>query len=118
MLSKILIIDDSILVRKVFRSFLESRTNFEVYEEAASGLDAMEKARQLSPDLIVMDSSMPVAEGVDLGHLLKAMLPEVPIIVYLSRDSTTAKLGILEFGIQVAAEHLGIQRIWVDTFVN
>jgi len=108
MVSKILIVDNNMLVRKILRSFLESRTRFEICEEAVNGLDAVEKARQLNPDLIVMDSSMPAIEGIEAGSVLKAMLPQVPIIVYMSRDSTTTKLDILEFGIQAVAENLGI----------
>ena len=77
MMSKsILIVDDSLPVRRMLRSFVESRTHFEVCGEAVNGRDAIEKARTLHPDLIVMDLSMPVMNGLEAGAVLKAMLPK------------------------------------------
>jgi YesN/AraC family two-component response regulator len=46
--------------------------------EAVNGLDVIEKARTLSPDLVVMDVSMPVMNGIEAGSVLKVMLPQVP----------------------------------------
>src|ERR1700720_858827 len=83
---KILIADDDSLVRNVLRSFLESQTRFKVCGEAVNGLDAIEKARTLNPDLIVMDLSMPVMNGIEAGSVLRAMLPQVPIVIYTRHD--------------------------------
>src|ERR1700730_19122344 len=77
----ILIVDDSLPVRRMLRSFVEARTDFEVCGEAVNGLDAIEKARTLHPDLIVMDLSMPVMNGLEAETVLKAMLPEVPVVI-------------------------------------
>jgi CheY-like chemotaxis protein len=51
-------------------------------EEAENGLQAIEKARELRPDLIVMDLSMPVMNGIDAASALKSLLPAVPIIIF------------------------------------
>src|ERR1700680_1979484 len=96
----ILIVDDDKLVRKVLRSFVESRTHFEVCGEAVNGLDAIAKARTLHPDLIVMDLSMPVMNGLQAGSVLKAMLPKVPIVMYTVHDTAAMKLQALAAGVR------------------
>jgi YesN/AraC family two-component response regulator len=49
---------------------------------AENGRDAIEKAQQLRPDLIVSDLSMPVMNGLNAAHVLKRLMPKVPLIVY------------------------------------
>jgi len=62
---KTLIVDDSPLVREILRDFLESEGSFEIIGEAENGQDGVNKARELSPDLITMDIEMPVMDGLD-----------------------------------------------------
>jgi two-component system chemotaxis response regulator CheB len=62
---KTLIVDDSPLVRSIIKDFLESGGSFEIIGEAENGKDAVEKARQLNPDLVTMDIEMPVMNGLD-----------------------------------------------------
>jgi CheY-like chemotaxis protein len=76
----ILIADDSNDVRDVIRLFLE-RAGFYVCGEAADGIDAIEKARQLKPDLIVMDLAMPGMNGVEATGAIAGLLPGIPIVV-------------------------------------
>jgi DNA-binding NarL/FixJ family response regulator len=105
MMSKsILIVDDNQLVRKILRSFVEARTHFEVCGEAANGLDAIEKTRTLHPDLIVMDLSMPVMNGLAAGTVLKAMVPEVPIVLYTVHDTSAMKVQALAAGVRAVIQ--------------
>ena len=62
-----------------FVFFLETK-GFEVCGEAADGVDAIEKAEQLKPDLIVLDVAMPRMNGVEAASVLKRMMPDVPIV--------------------------------------
>jgi len=62
---KTLIVDDSPLARGILRDFLESEGSFEIIGEAENGQDSVNKARELSPDLITMDIEMPVMNGLD-----------------------------------------------------
>ena len=101
---RILIADDNPLVRNVLRFFLESQTRFKVCGEAVNGLDAIEKARTLSPDLIVMDFSMPVMNGIEAGSVLKVMLPQVPVIVYTSQYSAVIETRALEVGVRAVIQ--------------
>ena len=95
----ILIADDNDTVRTVIRFFLESHRAFEVCGEAADGVDAVEKAKQLKPDLIVLDLAMPRMNGVEAASVLKAVMPEVPIILFTMYNdvlghSPAAALGV------------------------
>ena len=78
----ILIADDNDLVRTVTRFFLESHQGFEVCGEAADGVDAIEKAKKLKPDLIVLDLLMPRMNGVEAASVLKGVMPGVPIVLF------------------------------------
>jgi two-component system chemotaxis response regulator CheB len=62
---KTLIVDDSPLVRSILRDFLESDSSFQVIGEGENGQDGVNKAKELSPDLITMDFEMPVMNGLE-----------------------------------------------------
>ncbi len=78
----ILIVDDSQVVRTTVRHFLESQSGFEVCGEAVDGLDALEKARFLRPDLIILDLTMPRMDGFQTARQLRAMDINAPIILF------------------------------------
>jgi two-component system chemotaxis response regulator CheY len=59
-----------------------SEAGFDVCGEADNGQDAIEKAKALHPDLIVMDLSMPVMNGIDATRALKTLMPMVPVIIF------------------------------------
>jgi DNA-binding NarL/FixJ family response regulator len=78
----VLIVDDSALVRQALCERFIREADFEVCGQAANGKDAIEKAQELHPDLIVLDLSMPVMNGMDAARVLKRMMPTVPLIMY------------------------------------
>jgi DNA-binding NarL/FixJ family response regulator len=95
----ILIVDDSATVRTVIRAFLEGQTNFAVCGEAADGVDAIEKAKALKPDLIVLDLAMPGMNGIEAAAVLKDMMPNVPIVLFtmyseVLGQSLTSAVGV------------------------
>ena len=87
----ILIVDDSDTCRKITRLFLESQLGLEVCGEAVDGVDAIEKARALKPDLVVLDLAMPRMNGVEVASVLRAMMPRVPIVLFTMYDDTVAR---------------------------
>ena len=87
----ILIVDDSDTCRKITRLFLESQLGLEVCGEAVDGVDAIEKARALKPDLIVLDLAMPRMNGVEVASVLRAMMPRVPIVLFTMYDDTVGR---------------------------
>src|SRR6266849_4952951 len=78
--SKILVIDDGDSVRDIIRIFLE-REGFEVCGEAADGVEAIEQAKKLKPDLIVLDLVMPRMNGAEAASVLSQTMPDVPIVL-------------------------------------
>ena len=77
----VLIVDDSESVRAAVRAMFEAEPEFTVAGEAVNGLDAIVKAEELSPDLIVLDLSMPIMNGLEAAETLKARWPTIPIFV-------------------------------------
>jgi len=87
----ILIADDSLFIREALCEFFE-RDDFSVCGEAENGKEAIDKAQELHPDLILLDLSMPVMNGLEAARILKRMMPEVPVIMYSAwGDSSTEK---------------------------
>jgi CheY-like chemotaxis protein len=82
MTKNILLADNSEVSRKVTRLYLESQLDFHVCGEAVDGLDAIEKAKALSPDLILLDLAMPGMNGIEAASVLKSMMPRVRIILF------------------------------------
>jgi DNA-binding NarL/FixJ family response regulator len=70
----------------------EREEDFDVCGEAENGKEAVEKAQELQPDLILLDLSMPVMNGLDATRVLKQMMPDVPVIMFSAyRGSSTEK---------------------------
>jgi DNA-binding NarL/FixJ family response regulator len=87
----ILIVDDSPQIRNMVRLWLESEDRFEVCGEAGDGVEALEKAAELKPDLIVLDLVMPRMNGLQTAEALQSAMPDVPIILFtLFPDSALA----------------------------
>lgn len=78
----VLIVDDSPTVRKVICELFAREGDFEVCGEAENGQEAVEKAVDLKPALIVTDLSMPVMNGLVAARILRKLMPKVPIVLY------------------------------------
>ena len=82
MAKAVLIVDDNAFIRQALCDIFKREADFEVCGEAENGREAIEKGQQLHPDLIVMDLSMPVMNGLDAARVLKRLMPAVPLIVF------------------------------------
>jgi CheY-like chemotaxis protein len=78
----ILIVDDNANIRRLLRSFVEGNTAFAVCGEAENGAEAIEKAKELQPDLILLDLGLPGMSGTDAASFLKRIVPHVKIILF------------------------------------
>ncbi len=86
---RVLVVDDNEVIRLIVRSALEMHTPF-VIHEAVDGIDALEKADTLNPDLVVMDLSMPRMSGLDASRTLKQAHPPIQVVLFtLHKDSVT-----------------------------
>jgi DNA-binding NarL/FixJ family response regulator len=81
-LKQVLVADDSKTVRRILKMFLQAQRNINVCGEAANGFEAVEQAKKLKPDLILLDLAMPEMNGAEAASVLKKLMPKVPIIVF------------------------------------
>jgi CheY-like chemotaxis protein len=89
---RIFIVDDSKIVRQLVRNHLESRLEQIVCVEAADGMEAIQRVGEAEPDLIVLDLSMPIMNGLEAAAILHDKLPKVPIILFtLHKDIVSEK---------------------------
>jgi len=97
---RILVADDQEAIRKRVRSILVSKCEFEVCAEAANGREAVEKAQELKPDLIIMDVTMPILNGLDAARMIKRILPDTPIVILSVHKSRQLMKEAQEIGVQ------------------
>jgi len=81
---RVLIVDDHSVVREGLRMFLVRDPDLEVVGEAADGAEALEQARQLRPDVVVMDLLMPVMDGIAATRAIRRELPETEVLALTS----------------------------------
>ncbi len=87
---RILIVEDEIVVRRAIRAFLELH-HFEICGEAVNGAEALEKATALRPDLITLDLSMPLMNGIEAASQLKNKVPDIPVVIYAMLEDVLGK---------------------------
>jgi CheY-like chemotaxis protein len=96
---RILIVDDLPQMRKLMRAYLEEETEFRVCGEAIDGFDAINKAQELKPDLIILDASMPRMSGIEAAPKLKKLLPEARIILFTFHESMMHGFDASQIGV-------------------
>jgi DNA-binding NarL/FixJ family response regulator len=84
---RILLVDDHLDLRKLLRSILQEKTECVVIGEASDGLDAIEQAKELQPDLILLDVSLPKLNGMVAARRIRKLCPHSKII-FLSQDNS------------------------------
>jgi DNA-binding NarL/FixJ family response regulator len=84
MTNRLLLVDDHKLVRESIRLALSGQPDLEVVGEASDGLQAVEAASRLRPDVVLMDLAMPSLDGVDATRLLMTSDPAVRVVVWTS----------------------------------
>jgi DNA-binding NarL/FixJ family response regulator len=95
----ILIADDSEMVRAKIRQALERETDFEICGEATDGVEAVAKAKELTPDLILLDVKMPRLTGLEVAGILRHTQPRIRIMmVTMYAEELNKKLASL-FGV-------------------
>lgn len=95
---KILLVDDHELFRSGMKSILQTRDDFEVMEEAASGEEAIDKVRKLVPDLVLMDVNMPGIGGTEATRRLQRTYPDLPVIAVTALDEDPFPNQLLDAG--------------------
>jgi DNA-binding NarL/FixJ family response regulator len=99
---RILVADDHEAVRKGVCAILAIRLEIEVRGEATNGQEAIAKAHALKPDLIILDITMPILNGLDAARVIRLTLPELPILLLTMHEGKhiiedAQKIGIEGF---------------------
>ena len=95
---KVLLVDDHALVRRGFRRMLEDEPSFQVVGEASDGLEAVQLAEQLRPEVIVMDCALPQINGIEASRRILARQPEVAILMLSMHSEDTLVRQAMEAG--------------------
>jgi PAS domain S-box-containing protein len=95
---RLLVADDYEIVRRGLRSLLHEQPNFTVCGEATDGQDAIEKARDLKPDLVVMDVSMPRLNGLEATREIRRTLPDCEVLILSQHESAEMARQALKAG--------------------
>ena len=100
--SRLLIADDNATVRRMLRALLETHEGWQVCGEAENGLEAVAKAKQLQPDVIILDLAMPVMDGLRAAREISSALPGVPLLIHTLHNAP---------GVELEAKKAGARKI-------
>jgi DNA-binding NarL/FixJ family response regulator len=95
---KVLLVDDHALVRRGFRRMLEDEPSFQVVGEASDGGEAVKRAEELRPDVIVMDCALPQVNGIEAARQILKRLPDIAILMLSMHSEDTLVRQALEAG--------------------
>jgi DNA-binding NarL/FixJ family response regulator len=114
--TRILIVDDHEIVRSGLRRLVERQSGWEVCGEAVNGKEAIDKALALNPDLVLMDISMPVMNGIEATRQIRRLSPVTKIVIVSLRDdeSITAeakKAGADAYVVKACASEILLETI-------
>ena len=99
---KILIADDNLRIRQVLRTLIEGHEDWDVCAEAEDGVQAVNRAKQFKPDLIILDLAMPELNGIEAAGQISKALPGVPMLMLTLYASPL---------VEKEAEKVGVQRV-------
>jgi DNA-binding NarL/FixJ family response regulator len=85
--TRLVVVDDNKIFRDALRAFLERQPDLKVVAEAENGLVGVEKVQEHQPDVVLMDISMPLLNGIDATRLITSKFPEIKVIILSVHDN-------------------------------
>ena len=95
---KVLVVDDHTLFRRGIAAVLANQESLEVVGEASDGVEAIEKAKEIAPDVILMDLNMPRCSGLEAIQALQAEMPQVNVLVLTVSEMESDLFAAVKFG--------------------
>jgi DNA-binding NarL/FixJ family response regulator len=95
---RVLLVDDHAILRQGLRAILTSETDIEIVGEAGNGLDGLRLARQLLPDVAIVDCQLPQLSGLDVVRGIRQTCPRTEVIVLTMYDDSHTVFGMLRAG--------------------
>ncbi len=95
---RIMLVDDHVLFRKGLASLLDAQPNIKVIGEASNGYEAVEFAKVLNPDLIMMDINMPKCDGLQATRSITQILPDTKIVMLTASDDDQYLFEAMKIG--------------------
>jgi DNA-binding NarL/FixJ family response regulator len=111
MAKTVLIVDDNEIIRRGLRELFTAEPDFDMCGEAENGREAIEKAQELHPDLIVLDLSMPVMNGTDAARVLRKLRPTLPLIIFSEYSDALSEAEARSAGVSALvskSEHVSV----------
>jgi len=102
----ILIVDDNPQVRKIVHTHFDCESRLKICGEAIDGIDAIQKAQELHPDLIILDASMPNMSGLQAAPILRSMNNKMPIILFTLHAEDIAESAASAAGVTIVVSKL------------
>jgi DNA-binding NarL/FixJ family response regulator len=87
MKARLLIADDHEIIRRGLRSLVELRPDWEICGEAATGREAVQQARRLRPDVVVLDLTMPDLNGLEATRQIRQLAPKTEVLILTAHES-------------------------------
>lgn len=111
---RIILADDHRILREGLRALIDSQPDMEVADEAADGVEAIEKARKILPDVVIMDIGMPKMDGAQATEFLKRELPQIKVLALTVQEDT----GYLSQMLKANASGYVLKRAAADELIN
>lgn len=118
---RILIADDHEIFRRGLRSLLESHPQWEVCGEAMDGQEAVERAKELDPDVVVLDITMPRLNGLEAAQMIRSEAPRSKMVILSQHEPSLMKQAALSAGANAYVTKSEVSRelmVAIETMVS
>ena len=115
---KVLIVDDHAFIRRGIQAILSSAPEWDLCGEAENGRQALEKVRDLDPDIVLLDIGMPVMDGVQAAYEIRRIDPSIKIVFFTINDSPEAFTAARLLGVCALVPKSSSAQLLISTIKN
>jgi DNA-binding NarL/FixJ family response regulator len=111
MAAKVLIVDDNPVIRHSLRSSIDQNPQWKVCDEAENGAIAIDKVKQLDPDVVILDLSMPIMNGLDAARVIRGIAPKVYILLFTVHTSPQLSAIARQVGVNEVVSKFDVSKL-------